>query len=435
MEPAANPFLTPVFDLNGQTITLGQSLVVLGVGALLILFWLGLVLIRANRAHRGVDAEAAARAAQAEARLQDILKSQSEMQGRMGTMAELFGARQAELNQAIGQRLDGMTQRIGSTLTDQTRATHENLARLQERLAAIDTAQSNIQSLARDVVGLQAILSNKQTRGAFGQSRMETIIKDGLPFGAFSFQPTLSNGMRPDCTVKMPNGSPDLVIDAKFPLEAWNAMREAQAGAQGDQALQSAQQRFRRDMDVHIKDISDKYLIAGETQDTAFLFVPSESIFAEIHESFEVIVQRAHRARVVIVSPSLLMLSIQVIQAILKDARMREQAHLIQGEVVRLMEDLSRLDDRTRKLQAHFSMAQKDVDLILTSSEKLAKRGSRIESLEFAQLSEQSDSSANLKKPATTSRAGDDTDKAGADSLPFESRTGALKLRVVDEDD
>jgi DNA recombination protein RmuC len=129
-----------------------------------------------------------------------------------------------------------MTQRIGSTLTDQTRATHENLARLQERLAAIDTAQSNIQSLARDVVGLQAILSNKQTRGAFGQSRMETIIKDGLPMGAFSFQPTLSNGTRPDCTVKMPNGAPDLVIDAKFPLEAWNAMREAQAEALGDQA-------------------------------------------------------------------------------------------------------------------------------------------------------------------------------------------------------
>ncbi|MEQ8308134.1 MAG: DNA recombination protein RmuC [Hoeflea sp.] len=433
MESATNPFLTPVLNLNGQTISLGQSLVVLGIIALLLLFWLGLALIRSSRSHRGVDAEASARAAQAEARLAEILKAQSEMQGRMGTMAELFGARQAELNQAIGQRLDGMTQRIGSTLTDQTRATHENLARLQERLAAIDTAQSNIQSLARDVVGLQAILSNKQTRGAFGQSRMETIIKDGLPFGAFSFQPTLSNGMRPDCTVKMPNGAPDLVIDAKFPLEAWNAMRDAQAAAQGDQALQSAQQRFRRDMDVHIKDISEKYLIAGETQDTAFLFVPSESIFAEIHESFEAIVQRAHRARVVIVSPSLLMLSIQVIQAILKDARMREQAHLIQGEVVRLMEDLSRLDDRTRKLQAHFSMAQKDVDLILTSSEKLAKRGSRIESLEFAQLSEQSGNSAD-GKPASPPKARDDTDEAG-ESLPFESRTGALKLRVVDEDD
>jgi DNA recombination protein RmuC len=142
-----------------------------------------------------------------------------------------FGARQAELNQSIGQRIDGMTQRLGSSITEQTRPTHENLSKLQERLAVIDTAQNNIQSLARDVVGLQAILSNKQTRGAFGQSRMETIIKDGLPMGAFSFQPTLSNGTRPDCTVPMPNGAPDLVIDAKFPLEAWNAMREAEAEA------------------------------------------------------------------------------------------------------------------------------------------------------------------------------------------------------------
>lgn len=420
MDSAANPFLTPVFELNGHAITLGQSLIGLAIVVLLLIVWLTLALGRSSRERARINAEAAARAAQAEARLADILKAQAEMQGRMGTMAEVFGARQAELNQAIGQRLDGMTQRIGSTLTDQTRATHENLTRLQERLAAIDTAQSNIQSLARDVVGLQAILSNKQTRGAFGQSRMEAIISDGLPMGAFSFQPTLSNGTRPDCTVKMPNGAPVLVIDAKFPLEAWNAMREAQAEALGDEALQAAQQRFRRDMEVHIRDISEKYLIAGETQDTAFLFVPSESIFAEIHETSEAIVQRAQRARVVIVSPSLLMLSIQVIQAILKDARMREQAHLIQGEVARLMEDLSRLDDRTRKLQAHFSMAQKDVDLILTSSEKLTKRGSKIEALEFAQLKSDAEQTAPpVSDPAPK----------------FEPRSSTLKLRVVDEDD
>jgi DNA recombination protein RmuC len=428
MEPATNPFLTPVFEVNGHAVTLGQSLIGLAVAVVLLVAWLALALGRANRAGARINAEAASRAAQAEARLADILKAQAEMQGRMGTMAEVFGARQAELNQAIGQRLDGMTQRIGSTLTDQTRATHENLARLQERLAAIDTAQSNIQSLARDVVGLQAILSNKQTRGAFGQSRMETIIKDGLPMGAYSFQPTLSNGTRPDCTVKMPNGAPDLVIDAKFPLEAWNAMREAQAEALGDQALQAAQQRFRRDMEVHIRDISEKYLIAGETQDTAFLFVPSESIFAEIHETSEAIVQRAHRARVVIVSPSLLMLSIQVIQAILKDARMREQAHLIQGEVVRLMEDLSRLDDRTRKLQAHFSMAQKDVDLILTSSEKLTRRGARIEALEFAQLK-------NEAQEAGGAQPEQQAPPVAGQPAKFEPRSSTLKLRVVDEDD
>ncbi|MDP2120756.1 MAG: DNA recombination protein RmuC [Hoeflea sp.] len=428
METDATLFSIPLFELNGHAVTLGQTLLAVLAGLVLLAIWLAATLMRGASARARAEADAAARAAQAEARLAEILKAQAEMQGRMGAMTELFGARQAELNQSIGQRIDGMTQRIGSTLTDQTRSTHENLAKLQERLAVIDTAQANIQSLARDVVGLQAILSNKQTRGAFGQSRMETIIRDGLPFGAFSFQPTLSNGMRPDCTIAMPNGAPDLVIDAKFPLEAWNAMREAEAAGSGEQAALSAQQRFRRDIEVHLRDISEKYLIPGETQDTAFLFVPSESIFAEIHENFEAIVHKAQRSRVVIVSPSLLMLSIQVIQALLKDARMREQAHLIQGEVLRLMEDLSRLDDRTRKLQAHFSMAQKDVELILTSSDKLTRRGARIEALEFAQLAEEA-------KPAVATPA-PDADAAAAEKGPkFEPRSSTLRLRVVDEDD
>jgi len=427
MQTGTALFSSPLFQLNGHTVTLGESLLALFAVLMLCALWLAFCLTRTARKRAQADTDALTRAAQAEERLAEILKAQSEMQGRMGAMAELFGARQAELNQAIGQRIDGMTQRLGSSISEQTKSTHENLSKLQERLAVIDTAQNNIQSLARDVVGLQAILSNKQTRGAFGQSRMETIIQDGLPFGAFSFQPTLSNGMRPDCTISMPNGAPDLVIDAKFPLEAWNAMRAAEAEGSSDQAAQQAQQRFRRDMEVHIRDISDKYLIPGETQDTAFLFVPSESIFAEIHENFEAIVHKAQRSRVVIVSPSLLMLSIQVIQALLKDARMREQAHLIQGEVLRLMEDLSRLDDRTRKLQAHFSMAQKDVDLILTSSDKLTKRGAKIEALEFAQLADEAKAADN--KGQTTERSA-----ASSQSPKFEPRSSTLKLSVVDED-
>ncbi|OCW57275.1 DNA recombination protein RmuC [Hoeflea olei] len=429
METDAALFSIPLFDLGGHPVTLGQALIAGLAGLLGLILWMALSLKRAAEARTRAEAEAAHRAAQAEARLADILKAQSEMQGRMGAMAELFGARQAELNQAIGQRIDGMTQRIGSTLTDQTRNTHENLAKLQARLAAIDTAQANIQSLARDVVGLQAILSNKQTRGAFGQSRMETIIRDGLPMGAYRLQPTLSNGMRPDCTVNMPNGAPDLVIDAKFPLEAWNAMREAEAGGMAEQGAQVAQQRFRRDIEVHIRDIADKYLIPGETQDTAFLFVPSESIFAEIHERFEAVVQKAQRARVVIVSPSLLMLSIQVIQALLKDSRMREQAHLIQSEVLKLMEDLTRLDDRVRKLQSHFSMTQKDVELILTSSEKLSRRGARIEAMEFAQLADE----AHPADPAR--QASGDGSATPRETPAFEPRSSTLKLRVVDDEE
>lgn len=382
-----------------------------GIAALIVLMIV--LLVRSSQLRQEQAEEAGERAAEADARMAELLKIQAEMHGRIAAMTEVFGSRQAEFNQAINQRLDGMSQRVSSTITEQTRSTHENLQRLQERLAVIDAAQNNIQTLAKDVVGLQAILSNKQTRGAFGQSRMETIVADGLPMGAFAFQQTLSNGFRPDCTIRMPNGAPPLVIDAKFPLEAWNAIR----GAGGPDLAKVASQQFRRDMETHIRDISEKYLIQGETQETAFLFVPSESIFAEIHENFEAVVQKAHRSRIVIVSPSLLMLSIQVIQAVLKDQRMRAQAHVIQGEVANLMDDLGRLDERVRKLQGHFAMAQKDVDMIVTSADKLSKRGGRIEALEFE---------------------GGETGRSGHDSDPppksVDSRTGLLKLRVVDDE-
>ncbi len=393
---------------------LNPAILALGGGAIAALIVLMIVLlVRSGQLRREQEEDAAMRATEADARMAELLKIQAEMHGRMSTMAEVFGSRQAELNQVINQRLDGMSQRVSTTISEQTKSTHENLQRLQERLAVIDAAQSNIQTLAKDVVGLQAILSNKQTRGAFGQSRMETIVADGLPMGAYTFQHTLSNGSRPDCTIRMPNGAPPLVIDAKFPLEAWNAIRDAG----GPDGAKVASQQFRRDMETHIRDISEKYLIQGETQDTAFMFVPSESIFAEIHENFEPIVQKAHRARVVIVSPSLLMLSIQVIQAVLKDQRMRAQAHVIQGEVASLMDDLGRLDDRVRKLQSHFSMAQKDVDMILTSADKLNKRGAKIEALEF-----------EGDAPPSRPRENETPQKS------VDSRTGLLKLRVVDEE-
>ncbi|MBL0934482.1 MAG: DNA recombination protein RmuC [Rhizobiaceae bacterium] len=411
MNPSESLFAAPLLQLGSTTITLGHALI---AGAAVILALVALLVMSVSRAARvqaEVAEESAARAREADARLAEITRAQLEMQGRMGTIAEVFGARQAELNKAIGERLDGMTSRLGHSITEQTKSTHENLAKLQERLAVIDTAQNNIQSLAGQVVQLQHILSNKQTRGAFGQARMEAIIADGLPHGAYEFQATLSNGSRPDCTIRMPNGAPDLVIDAKFPLESWNAIRTA-AEAENSEAQKYAAQNFRRDVEVHLKAIADKYLINGETQDTAFMFVPSESIFAEIHENFEALVQKAHRARIVIVSPSLLMLSIQVIQAVLKDARMREQAHLIQGEVIRLMEDLGRLDERVRKLQTHFGQANRDIDLILTSTEKLTKRGEKIEALE-------------LDSPQIDEKA---------DKKPAEARSGSLRLRVVDDE-
>lgn len=411
----------PALQLGASMVTLGD---LLGFGVLLLLglpAMLALALWRSSRARRLAATDAAERALEAEARMGDLLQAQAEMQGRMGAMAEMFGARQAELTQSLSQRLDAMTGRLGQTMTEQTRSTHESLTRLQERLAVIDTAQNNIQSLAGQVVQLQAILSNKQTRGAFGQSRMEAIVADGLPHGAYEFQATLSNGNRPDCLVRMPNGAPSLVVDAKFPLEAWNAIR----AAEGADAQKLAAQSFRRDIEIHIRDISEKYLISGETQETAFMFVPSESVFSEIHENFEALVHRAHKARVVIVSPSLLMLSIQVIQAILKDARMREQAHLIQGEVIRLMEDVSRLDERVRKLQGHFGQSAKDIDDILVSTGKITRRGARIETLELG------DETAGSSDPAPAP----ERKEAGSRRMAADSRTGQLRLMVADGDE
>ena len=347
------------------------------ITAFLILFF---VLSWRNAKRRAAnEAAALERAREAETRMAELVASQNELTGRMQTMSEIFSTRQGDMMRVVNERLEGMTGRIGQSITETTKNTQESLAKLQERLAVIDTAQTNITDLAGQVVELQNILSNKQTRGAFGEARMQQIVQDGLPMGSYEFQPTLENGSRPDCMIRMPNDTPPLVIDAKFPLESWNRIRKAET----PEDTKSASQQFRRDVEVHIKDISEKYLIQGETQDTGFMFVPSESVFAEIHENFEGLVTKAHKARVVIVSPSLLMLSIQVIQSVLKDTRMREQAHLIQGEVIRLMEDVSRLDDRVHKLNTHFSQAQKDVDLILTSTDKVTKRGNRITDLEF----------------------------------------------------
>ncbi|MCT6824051.1 DNA recombination protein RmuC [Bartonella apis] len=372
----------PLIPVAGFSFTMMDWLLMILAAMLVVMI---IVIIIGNRRRSVLDTQVAERARDAEIHMNELLKTQAEMQGRMQTMAEIFGRRQAELNQSIREQLTGMSNNLGQTINAQTKSTHENLAKLQERLAVIDTAQNNIQSLAGQVVQLQAILSNKQTRGAFGQGRMEAIISDGLPPNAYAFQATLSNGTRPDCLVFMPNHAPSLVIDAKFPLEAWNNMREAPT----PQEKQAAERQFQIDMDTHIKAISGKYMIPGETQDTAFMFVPSESIFATIHEDFEGIVQKANRARVIIVSPSLLMLSIQVVQAIMKDARMREQAHLIQTEVGRLMEEVVRLDDRVKKLHSHFQSTSKDVEDILTTTGKIKNRGDRIEQLD-------------LKEPAKT---------------------------------
>jgi DNA recombination protein RmuC len=167
-----------------------------------------------------------------------------------------------------------------------------------------------------------------------------------------------------------------------------------------DEARKQAAARVRSDIGKHVRDISERYFIAGETQDMAMLFVPSESLYADLNENFEDVVQKAHRSRIIIVSPSLLMMAIQVMQAIVRDARVREQAHVIQDEVRRLVEDVVRLRERVGKLDTHFRQAQDDVGQILISTDKLAKRGERIDQLDFAQTPAQADLLSGVKMRA-----------------------------------
>ena len=373
-------FAQIIMHLGNRPVTLGQITLGILLVLAIILIWRLIAGWQSAKARAANEAAAIERAREAEARMAELVASQNELTGRMQTMSEIFSTRQGDMMRSVNERLEKMGGSIGQSITQTTKNTQESLGKLQERLAVIDRAQNNITTLSSQVVELQHILANKQTRGAFGEGRMQAIISDGLPMGGYEFQPTLSNTTRPDCLIFMPNDTPALVVDAKFPLEAWNAIRSSDSPEQ----IKVAATQFKRDVEVHIKVISEKYLIPGETQDMAFMFVPSESVFAEIHENFEALVQKANRSRVIIVSPSLLMLSIQVIQSVLKDTRMREQAHLIQGEVLRLAEDLARMDERVRKLDTHFRQAQKDVEMIMTSSGKVAKRGTRIVELDFA---------------------------------------------------
>mgnify|MGYP003652787975 FL=1 len=370
---------TVLFDIGGTPITVLEAL---AGGLAIAVLGLIIVLIGQTRAARQREEQAAigaARNGEMERHMADMMRIQSEMTGRMQTMSEIFGTRTSDLARVLTERIDASSHRVNQSMTETRTKTDETLTKLNERLAVIDRAQTNITQLSGEIVSLQSILSNKQQRGAFGQGRMEAIIADGLPPNSYEFQVTLSNNSRPDALIHMPNDAPSLVIDAKFPLEGWQRITDAET----PEAVRAAMTGFRNDCTTHIKAISEKYLIAGETQDTAFMFVPSESIFADLHERFEDVVQKAARARVVIVSPSLLMLSIQVIQALLRDVRMREQAHIIQKEVVALLGDVGRLNDRVNKLQTHFRQANQDIDDILISTSKVTRRGEKIEALEF----------------------------------------------------
>lgn len=368
-----------LFSLAGHAVTLAEAAAV-AAGALAFILFVGITtLLRQSRARTEMAAAEAQRAEELDRRFRELVRAQSEMSGRVQSMTELLAQRQSELARAVSERLDATSHRLGETLTTAARATHESLTRLAERLVVMEAAERSLGDLSSQVNALRETLANKQARGAFGQARMEAIVADGLPRGSFAFQHTLSNGRRPDCAIFLPGDQRPLLIDSKFPLEAVTAFREAPTA----EIRKAAAQRMRADLLKHVYDVAERYLLPGETQDVALIFVPSESVYAEIAERFDAVVQEAYRLRVVLVSPALLMLAVQVVQAIAKDARMREQADRVRAEVAALVDDVTRLRERVGDLSKHFSQVGDDVARVLISADKIARRGLRLEALDF----------------------------------------------------
>jgi DNA recombination protein RmuC len=352
-----------------QSIRVLDPVLAIGMGAVVAVVVLVVVLNRGAR-RRG---EAAAQIARF-----------SELADRLaGTQAELAG-RLEQTQLGVNQRLDGLTKRLGDSLLEQGQKTGETLRGLHERLAVIDAAQKNITELSAQVVGLQDILSNKQARGAFGEVQLHDLVANLLPPSAYALQATLSNRNRADCLLKLPDPPGPLVIDAKFPLESYRAIRDA-----GDKAAAvQAARAFSLDVRKHVRDIQEKYIIAGETADSALMFLPSEAVYAELHANFANVVEDAFRRKVWIVSPTTLWATLNTVRAILKDVRLREQAGRIQSELQAMADDVTRLDDRVAKLQRHFEQSVDDVRQIRISTDKVTWRAARIDLAQLEAVAE-----------------------------------------------
>lgn len=338
------------------------GIAILIVGLLVLIATVALKVLRARAesdAHLAHVSEAATRLAAAQAEL---------------------GGRLVQSQREVNERLDGLTQRLGDGLMQQGEKTGESLRLLQERLAVIDSAQKNITELSQQVVGLQDILANKQARGAFGEIQLNDLVGAILPPSAYVLQARLSNGRIADCLLKLPNPPGPIAVDAKFPLESYHLL----ATAKEDEARRRASRDFAAAILKHVKDIAERYVVPGETAESALMFVPSEAIYAELHANHPEVVERSFRSRVWIVSPTTLMATLNTVRAVLKDVRMREQASVIQVEVQKMMEDVSRLDQRVDNLQRHFGLAERDLRDIRTSAERIAKRGERIESVQLS---------------------------------------------------
>ncbi|MEQ8587227.1 MAG: DNA recombination protein RmuC [Thalassobaculaceae bacterium] len=358
------------------------ALVVLAAGLLLMRRGggadLDAVIAERDRRQSEIADRLAASQEQLSGRLAQIAESQAAAQARM---AEALQTQEREIAKKLEERLNDVTKRIGEGLEKSSKSTETTMGDLKERLAVIDRAQKNITELSTQVDGLQSILANKQARGAFGEIQLNDLVTQALPPSAYSFQATVGGNRRVDCLLTLPNPPGAIAIDAKFPLEAYHALQAAAT----DEERTVARRRLAQEVGVHVKAIAEKYIVPGETAESALMFLPSEAVYAELHANLPGVVQDAFRRRVWIVSPTTLMATLNTVRAVLKDASMREQAHVIQAEVGKLLEDVTRLDDRVGKLDRHFSQASDDIRQIRISTDKVTKRSERIQEIELEQ--------------------------------------------------
>ena len=329
-------------------------------------------------------------------RVQALGEGQERLAGGLHHVSEAQA--QTSMLQLMEQRLALVQQQMNENLHGSARRTAQSLGDLQQRLSVIDKAQDNITKLSSDVLSLQDILSNKQTRGAYGEIQLNDIVTKALPSDSYTLQATLSNGNRPDCLIHLPNPPGHIVIDSKFPLESYEALRNAKT----DRDLNEAAKFLRASIKKHIKDISSKYIIEGETADGALMFLPSEAVYAELHANFPELVREGFAARVRIVSPTTCMATLNTMRAILKDARMREQAGAIRRELGLLFQDVERLGTRVENLDRHFGQAVKDLSEIKISSDKAGRRARRLDNFDFEELSTETPSTAQDVAPDAT---------------------------------
>ncbi len=316
---------------------------------------------------------------QMDKRVQALTDGQSHLAGGLQHVSEAQAKAQAQMLQMMEKRLAEVSQNMSENLQGSAVRTARSLGDLHARLEAIDKAQANIEKLSGNVLSLQDILSNKQTRGAFGEIQLHDIVARALPADAYTMQATLSNGKRADCLVHLPQPPGPIAIDAKFPLEAYEALRAAENEAQ----VTEARRALRTALRSHIKAIAEKYILAGETADGALMFLPSEAVYAELHANLAEVVREGFAARVWIVSPTTCMAVLNTMRAVMKDARMREQAGAIRRELAELCKDIERLGGRVDNLDRHFGQAARDIAEIRISAEKATRRARRIDEFDF----------------------------------------------------